>query len=164
MAISVRQIGIDSVVLMLSEITTANSYSRDVGRDRIFTQATDPSSMPQPGIIVMQGEEEITDNYSNLYECSLEVMIGFVDTWHGESPEKEANKFLADIQKAITATGIEFTANVTDSQGQTISNTYQFLEKNNAIDISDTLPGYIMGQITYEMRYRRQMNNPNLVN
>lgn len=163
MATSVRQIGVDAVVLVLSNITTANSYSRDVGSERIFTQATDPAAMPQPGIIVMQGEEEITGNYSNIYECRLELMIGFVDTWHGEYPEKEANKFMADIQKAIASTGIEFTASVEDSSGQTIQNTYQLIEKNNAIDISDTLPGFILGQITYEMLYRRQMTNPNLI-
>lgn len=163
MAKSVRQIGVDAIAQVLGEITLANSYSRDVGPDRIFTQASDPATLPQPGIILIQGEEEITGNYSNLYECRLEVMIGFVDTWHGEYPEQEATMFMADIQKAIAATGIEFTAEVTDSSGQVVSNTYQLIEQNNAIDVSDSLPGFILGQVTYEMLYRRQMTNPNLI-
>jgi len=163
MATSVRQVGVDAIEQVLGTITLANSYSREVGPSRIFTQASDPSTLPQPGIIIMQGEEEISDNYSNIYECRLELMIGFVDTWHGEYPEKEALKFMADIQKAIATTGIEFTAEVTDSSGNTIENTYQLIERNNAIDVSDSLPGFILGQVTYEMLYRRQMINPNLI-
>ena len=158
---SVRKTAINTIVSNLGNITTANSYSFDVGSDRVYRQADNPQVMPTPSVIVIQGEESIENEYSDLYECALEVVIGFVDVYNGDDPEGQANLFLADIQKA---TGREFRIAATRFGGSVEgTTTVQLAEVSNTVTITDALPGYILGQAVYEMRYRRHIEDPNRV-
>lgn len=156
---SIRKSAVDKIADNLGLITTANGYNFDVGSERIYRQADSPELMPTPSIIVMQGPETIENEYSDLYECGLEIIVGFVDNYNGIDPEGEANLFLADIQKAI---GQQFTIAATRyGQSDVGTTTIQIKEEENAIMISNSLPGYIIGQISYEMRYRRHILDPN---
>lgn len=158
---SIRSTIVDTVASNLSNITTANSYTFDVGADRVYRQADSPEMMPTPAIVLVQGQEVIQREYSDLYECSLELMVGFVDNYNGTDPEGQANLFLADIQKAI---GREFTITATRyGASEAGTTTVQLTEEENSIIVSDALPGYILGQISYEVRYRRHMLDPNRV-
>jgi len=158
---SVRQTAIDTIVSNLSNITTANNYTYDVGADRVYRQADNPAMMPTPSIIIVQGEENIDRQYSDLYECALEVIVGFVDNYNGTDPEGQGNLFLADIQKAI---GREFVIIATPYGGSEAgTSTVQLTEQSNTVTISSSLPGYILGEIVFEMRYRRHIIDPNRV-
>lgn len=158
---SVRQGAVDSIISKLSNITTANGYSFDVGSDRVYRQADNPEMMPTPAIIVVQGPESIQNEYSDLYECSLELIVGFVDNYNGTDPEGQANLFIADIQKAM---GVQFEIAATGYGSTEVgTTTIQLKEEENSLVVSDALPGYILGQVVYELRYRRHTLDPNKV-
>ena len=156
---SVRQAAIDAIIVKLGNITTANGYTFDVTSDRVYRQADNPETMPTPAVVVIQGEENIENVYSDRYECSLEVIIGCVDQYNGNDPEARANLFLADIQKAM---GTEYMVTATPyGSSESGTTTINMLEEGNTITVTDALPGYILGQANYELRYRRHLLDPN---
>lgn len=137
---SVRQLAIDVIRQRLGEITTDNGYSKDVGPERVFVFKDSPNSMPTPCVIIMQGDEEIEKEYSRLYECYLEVFIGFAESYSGEDPDEEAVKFISDIQKAM---GIEFevTASSYGTAEPTLT-TVQLKEIGSMINVSESLQDF----------------------
>lgn len=157
----VRQLAIDEIKNRLSSITVDNGYNKEVGADRVFAFKDSPNSMPTPCVILMQGDEEIQKEYSRLYECYLELFVGFAETFSGEDPEEEAVKFMADIQKAM---GIEFEVTATDySSGNPTSTTIQLKEVGSMVNVSESLPGLLLGQVIYYVRYRRRIEDPTAV-
>jgi hypothetical protein len=158
---SVRKLAVDVIRTRLGNITTDNGYSKDVGPERVFAFKDSPNSMPTPCVIIMQGDEEIEKEYSRLYECYLELYIGFAETFSGEDPDEEAVKFMSDIQKAM---GIEFevTAKGYNSEEDT-STTVQLKEIGSMINVSESIPGLLLGQVIYVLRYRRRIEDPTKV-
>jgi hypothetical protein len=157
---SVRQTIVEALAAKLEAITTANGYNFEVGSDRVFRSAENPTMIPTPAVVLIQGEENIEQNYNNLYACTLEIVVGFVDNYSGSDPETQANLFLADIQKAM---GVEFCIAITNSAGAASETTVIMLEEGNTITISEALPGFLIGQVNYEVQYRRNMLDPNKV-
>ena len=157
---SVRQTIVEALAAKLEAITTANGYNFEVGSDRVFRSAETPTMIPTPAVVLIQGEENIEQNYNNLYQCTLEIVVGFVDNYSGSDPETQANLFLADIQKAM---GVEFCIDITNSAGAASETTVIMLEEGNTITISEALPGFLIGQVNYEVQYRRNMLDPNKV-
>lgn len=158
---SVRQLAMDEIKNRLSSISLENNYSRDVTAARVYTYKDAPASMPMPSVILMQGDENIEKEYSRHYECYLEVFVGFVDAYSGTDPEVEGVEFMADIQKAM---GIEYeiTAEEYNSRNP-VSVTVQLKEIGNMMNVSESLPGIIVGQVVYHVRYRRRIEDPTAV-
>lgn len=161
---SIRQLAIDVINTRLATITQANGYSRDILPDQIYSLRESLGGLPTPALLVLQNDEEVVKQYSDLYECILEFDIGFVDSGAYLDPSDEANKFLADIQKAV---GIEYViqaprANLNDDDGNpVISNvTVQLRELGSAITVTDSIPTFLMGRVTYKMTYRRNQSDP----
>jgi len=65
---SVRQTIVEALAAKLEAITTANGYNFEVGSDRVFRSAENPTMIPTPAVVLIQGEENIEQNYNNLYE------------------------------------------------------------------------------------------------
>lgn len=158
---TVRQIALDTLRTRLGKITIDNGYSREVTDDRVFTYKDAPNSMPTPCVIMMQGDENIEKEYSRLYECYLELFVGFVDSYSGEDPEEQAVQFMADIQKAM---GIEYEIETLSyASRNAVKTTVQLKEKGNMISVSESLPGMIIGQLIYHVCYRRRIEDPTAI-
>lgn len=161
MATPVRQLAVNEIRNRLSSISLENGYSRDVTSSRVFTYKDAPASMPTPCVILMQGDENIDKEYTRHYECYLELFIGFVDSYSGIDPEVEAVEFMADIQKAM---GIEYEITTEEYNSRnSVSVTVQLKEIGNMINISESLPGIVVGQVVYHIRYRRRIEDPTAV-
>lgn len=158
---SVRKLAVDVIRERLGDITIDNGYSKDVGPERVFAFKDSPNSMPTPCVMIMQGDEEIEKEYSRMYECYLEIYVGFAETFSGEDPDEEAVKFISDIQKAM---GIEFEVTAKDySSGNPTSTTIQLKEVGSMVNVSESLPGLLIGQVIYVLRYRRRIEDPTAV-
>jgi hypothetical protein len=158
---SVRQLALNTIRSRLGEITIDNGYTRDVSSERVFTYKDAPASMPTPCIILMQGDETIEREYSRLYECKLELFIGFVDSYSGIDPEVEGVEFMTDIQKAM---GIEYVIQSQEyNSREAVGVTVQLKEIGNMINVSEALPGLVVGQVVYNIRYRRRIEDPTAV-
>lgn len=158
---TVRQTIIDTIRTQLTAITLANGYSRDVGEERVFGIKDAPTGIPMPAILIMQGNETTPHQDSDRYHCFLELAVGFVDNWAGTSPDHEALSFMADIQKAIQ---IESSITVLYyPSGNPGLHMIQVIEQGNSINVTDAIPGIIMGQVTYEVRYDRNVYDPNML-
>lgn len=158
---SVRQEVVNAIISKLQQITVANNYSFDVGSSRVYRKADSPELMPTPSIIAVQGEESIENEYSDLYECSLDMIIGFVDQYSGDDPETYANSFLRDIQTSLDR---QFEVTVKQyGTGNSSTTTVQMKEQGNTITVSEALQGYVLGQVVYDVRYRRHTEDPDSI-
>lgn len=157
MAIMRQQI-IDTILARLRTITLANSYSREVGSKRVFNAKRLPQQLPTPAVILLQGDEMVSNRVGDRYECTLPVTIGFVDAYAGADPDAEAVEFLADVQRAI---GVEFTVATTRySDGAASSPTVRMREVGNAVNAGDPLEGKIFGEVQVEVIYQRSIYDP----
>lgn len=155
---TIREKAINAIKGYLSTITIANGYSRDIGPKRVYGIKETPSEVIPPAIILMQGDEIVENNIGERFSCYLEVAIGFVDKDKTSNPDKDATTFMAEIQLAVP---IEFDVicEIYPS-GNAIPGKIVLMEKSNSINITAAVPGVIMGQITYEMQYRRNIYDP----
>ena len=156
---SIKQLAINAIKTKLISITKANGYTRNITANSIFTHADTATDIPMPAIILLEGEEEILKQYSDRYECRLELIVGFVDSWGSDDLEAGANIFMAEIQKAM---GVEFNVTTTlYTTGTSVNTTVQLFEKGSEIYVANSLPNQITGKITYHVTYRRHILDPN---
>lgn len=155
---SIRQRVMSTLKTRLLAINGGSTYSRDLEGERVYTFRDTPQSLPSPSVVIVQGEERILKQYSDRYECKLNVDIGFVDTGHFDDPSDEACQFLADIQLAM---GTEFTITAPHFvSGEDVVQTVQLDEDSNALVVSDTSPSMLLGRVTYTVLYRRNIADP----
>lgn len=156
--LSIRQRVFNTVKTRLLGINGGSTYSRDIEGERLWTYARLPEQISGSGIILLRGEEKILKQYARRYECLVQVQIGFTDTGTWEDPSDEADQFMADIQLAM---GSEFSIEAPHFQtGLDVDQTVQLEEVGNAINVSDATPGMIMGRLTYNITYRRNIDDP----
>lgn len=159
---SVRQAVIDAVVTKLKAIKYVNGYSRELLDSNIKVTRVAPSGLTSPALFVVQGDENVNPIAMNqTFECTLDIGVGFMDQWNGDDPDAEALKFLADIQKAM---GTEFTIACTSAASGGASNQIvNMFETGNSLNISESLTGWILGQVGYSVRYRRHWLYPDKI-
>ena len=153
----IRQQVLDAIEGKLELITKANGYTRNVGTTRVFEARKAPQQLPTPSLLILQGEEIVTNNLGDRYVCELPLSVGFVDSYSGPEPDEEAIEFMGDVQLAM---GAEFTLTVTMYSGGTADMTVQMLEEGNAINSADALPGKVYGDIEYRVTYNRNILDP----
>jgi hypothetical protein len=156
---TIRETAINYIKTQLATITIANGYSRDLGTKRIYGVKETPSQVVPPAIIIMQGEEEVMNNIGERFSCELEIAIGFVDRDRTTNPDQDATTFMGEIQKVLP---IEFDITMPIyPSGDSVPGTIVLMEVGNTINITAAVPGIIMGQVTYIMKYRRNIYDPN---
>lgn len=158
---SVREKAVDAVRALLATVTLDTRYPSGIGTDRVVGIQENPSSVPTPVILLMQGEEEVDNVVGDRYHCVVDVSIGFVDhVQTGDNPDKDATTFMSEIQSIIP---IEFqiTAPQYNGLNDNALQTVQMKEVGNTINVSAALNGMYLGQISYEMFYRRSIFTPN---
>ncbi len=157
---SVRRTAIEYIRARLASISTATGYTRDVGDMRVIEVSAFPTEVPPGSIILVDGDEIVDNRIGERFECSLEVLVGFVDTVRTSNPKAEANVFLAEIQKVME---IEFTIQCPIYPlGSVQPGTIVCKEIGNSLNISSAIPGSYIGQIVYDMKYRRNIHDPNM--
>ena len=159
---SVRQTVIDSIVSKLEMIKYANGYTREVLDSNIKVTRVAPSGLTSPALFIIQGDEDVNPiSMNQTFECTLEIGVGFLDQWNGDDPDGEALKFLADVQRAMGADfSIVCTSNATGGPSSQIVNMF---ETGNSLNVSDSLAGWILGQVGYSVRYRRHWLYPDKI-
>jgi hypothetical protein len=150
----------DTIRTRLEGITIANGFSRNIGAQRVHEIQSMPTEVPPPGIILVQGDEMVDNRVGDRYACTLELMVGFVDKIKTKEPNEEANIFLAEIQK-VMAIEISFSCPVYPL-GSVQPGTAQAKEIGNSMNISTAVPGMYLGQIVYDVMYRRNVHDPNM--
>lgn len=102
MAQSRRELILQDIETALREITHANSYSIDLlSVKRAPVEVLEEDILPVAGIFEdKETVERVSWDISNIVKCSLPITI---EAWQEavENFSEIANKFLADIQKAI---------------------------------------------------------------
>lgn len=155
---TIRERCIDYIKAQLATITIANGYSRDIGTKRVYGIKSTPTEVIPPAVIIMQGEEITENDIGERYSCELEIAIGFVDNNKTKDPDKDATTFMGEVQKVLP---IEFEiTHGTYPPGPTVTQRVSFKEIGNSINISDGTTGIVMGQVTYILRYRRNIFDP----
>ena len=159
---SVRQTVIDSIVSKLEMIKYANGYTREVLDSNIKVTRVAPSGLTSPALFIIQGDEDVNPiSMNQTFECTLEIGVGFLDQWNGDDPDGEALKFLSDVQRAMGADfSIVCTSNATGGPSSQIVNMF---ETGNSLNVSDSLAGWILGQVGYSVRYRRHWLYPDKI-
>lgn len=147
----------DAIEAKLENITRANGYNRNVGKSRVFEAKKAPQQLPTPSILILQGDEIVTNSIGDRYVCYLPISVAFVDAYSGKEPDAEAMEFMADVQKAM---GAEFEITVSMYSGGTGQLTIQMLEEGNAINAADVLPGRVYGDVEYRITYNRNILDP----
>lgn len=162
MGTPVRQTVINALVVKLQAIKYSNGYGREILNDNVKVTRVAPSGVNPPAIFLIQGDETVNPiSMNQMYECELGIGIGFMDQYNGDAPEDEALSFMADIQKAMgTEFSITCTSNSTGSSSTQIVNMF---ETGNSLNISESLVGWILGQVGYSVRYRRYWLDPNKI-
>lgn len=156
---TIREKAIQYIRDQLATITIANGYSRDIGPKRVYGIKETPSEVVPPAVLIMQGDEEVTNNIGERYTCELEIAVGFVDNNRTKDPDKDATTFLGEVQKCLP---IEFTiTHGVYPSGADAPQTIVLKEVANSINISSGNSGIVMGQVTYIMCYRRNIFDPN---
>lgn len=156
---TIRELAISAIKTQLATITIANGYSRDIGPKRVYGIKEAPSQVVPPAVFLMQGEEEVTNNIGERYTCELEISVGFVDNNRTTDPDKDATTFMGEIQKCLQ---IEFQIiHGVYPAGVDAPQIISLKEMGNTINVSQAVPGIVMGQITYLMAYRRNIYDPN---
>jgi hypothetical protein len=155
----IRQTLMDTVVTKLQAITYANSYSREVGTRRVYSASKLPQQIPTPCVIVLQGPERVDNRIGDRYECSLALSVAFVESYGGPEPDDEANKFLADIQKAVNGADFSFTT-TNYSSGASVTTFATLLEVSNSINAGEPVEGKVYGEVQYELGYVRSIFDP----
>lgn len=157
---SVRETIIAFFKTQLAGITKDAGYSRTLGVSRVLGIRETPSGTPVPAVFVMQGEEIVDQRVGDRYSCLLELAIGFVDHPETDDPDSEANLFMSEIQKVIP---IEFNIQCPNYPlGTVVDSTVVAKEIGNTINITMSTPGLVIGQVTYEVAYRRSIFNPDM--
>jgi hypothetical protein len=158
---SIRDLIIDGIRTNLSNIKIANGYSRDISTDRILGIVDTPTAVRPPAIILIQGEEQVLNKIGDRYECIFEIMVGFVDSVRTQVPDKTATSFMAEIQDALP---IEFDINTKiHPSGNATTMTVQLQEVGNTINVNAGTTSLVLGQVTYECQYRRNIHRPDRV-
>ena len=157
----VRQIVIDAIIEKLKLIKYANGYSREILDENVRVTRVAPSGINPPAVFLIQGDEEVDPiSMNQMYECNLQIGIGFMDVGQDDS-DSEALEFMADIQKAM---GCEFTITCTSAAtGSSSTQIVNMFETGNSINISDSLVGYVLGQVGYMVSYRRHWLYPDKI-
>lgn len=162
MASSIRQLAVDAIITKLGNITTGNGYNKNITSKRIYTAKDNPTSLPTPAIVLVQGEEEIVNQHNERYECHLELDVAFVEGGAFSDPAAEGNKFIQDIQKAM---GVEYNISAPqwNGSGSDVPSTVVMRELNSVLQVMDSVPNIIIGRVTYLIRYTRSVYDPTYI-
>lgn len=156
MTSSIRQAVIDNLVAKLKAVKKP-TYNFEVGDTRVYDYLALPETVPTPAVFLWEGTEDVDNAVGDRNVRTLEIVVGFVDSYNGLEPTKRARDFLSDIQKAI---GSQFVLNVPLQSGGTGNTTVLVRERSNVLNGGGPLQGRIYGQVVYGVDYRTYYLDP----
>lgn len=146
---SIRDTVVEAFKAKVQSITKDNGYTDDIG-SRVFDYIVLPQQLPTPAAIMAEGSEEVKEEGIGRYTRTLNVSVGFIVAYSGNSPQQKARDVFADIQKAC---GTEFVVTVPLAAGGTGSIRCEVVEGSNVHFYGATQPGKVGGQVDFTLTY-----------
>jgi len=148
---------IDQIADQLETITTTAGYSRSVAR--VYKANPNSANIPSPAVVLVQGNEDVTDFVGPLVERNCNLNITFVDNYAGQDADGEALEFLSDVQRCIGEI-LTFTFSAERYPGGSGTCSARLSEIGSSLNYSDAMRGKIYGTITYNLAYRTSSKDP----
>jgi hypothetical protein len=148
---------VGQIATQLETITTTAGYSRSVAK--VYKTNPNSANVPSPAVVLVQGNEDVTDFVGPLVERNCNLNLTFVDNYTGSDPDGEALKFLSDIQRAVGQI-LTFTYTADRYSGGSGTGSATLTELGSSLNYSEAMRGKIYGTVSYALVYRTSSKDP----
>jgi hypothetical protein len=149
----VRTVVVTKLQSLLSQITTKNGYTFNVGPNRVFLRDIIGPNVEIPALFLVQRTESASMmSVQRHVRRTLAVQVGFLAAYNGPYPDEYAVQFMSDIQRAV---GYEHMIDVQTIEDPTVTVQLPIAieETGTAVNIAEPMQGRIFGQVDYSIRY-----------
>lgn len=159
----VRTVVVNKFQSLLSEITTKNGYTFNVGPNRVFMRDIIGPNVEIPALFLVQRTESASMlSVQRHVRRILSVQVGFLAAYNGPNPDEYAVQFMADIQRAVGYTHMIDVQTVEDPN-VTVQLPIAIEEMGSGINIAEPLQGRVFGQVDYSIKYHTSHLDPRFI-